>query len=416
VSVATARLAENPFSAQHLQDPYAPLAALRQGGPVCVTEHYGGVEAWLILGYEEARAALLDPNLSTDPRRAPDLFRRAGLILDASEVEDGPTGLLTSDPPDHTRLRKLVVRALAPRAVERLRGEIQRTVDELLDRIAPAGRADLVASFAFPLPVIVVAGVLGIPSTDHDAFRTWTLEMQTPPSDPDAEARKRHGHHAMHEYLRRLIRDRRARRALSASEHDLGAALIASADEHDELSESELVALFMELLIGGYETVANFIANAILVLLGNSDAYARLRAQPELIPAAVEELLRFEGSVLRAVPRVAIRDVQIGDAVIPTGSLVTIVLAAANRDPASFAEPDRLTIDPHPRRHLAFGHGIHFCPGAGLARLELELALSTLLRRFPDLRLDAAAEIRWRPAGIMRALEALPVSFAPSAQ
>jgi cytochrome P450 len=217
----------------------------------------------------------------------------------------------------------------------------------------------------------------------------------------------------MHEYLEALIAERRAWLASGppAADHDFGTALIHAADER-AVSEGELIALFFELLIGGYETVANFLANAVHALLTHPEQRAYLQRHPERMPDAVEELLRFDGSVLRAVPRVAVADVELAGTRIPKGSLVTIVLGAGNRDPRAFERPAELDVARPARKHLSFGHGIHFCPGAGLARVEAEVGLSRLLLRFPDLGADG--EARHRAAGVMRALQALPVRFTPT--
>jgi cytochrome P450 len=410
-------LAKNPFAPEHLQDPYGALAALRDDGPVQRAEYRGGIDNWLVLGCDEARDALRSAALSTNPAHAHEVFRRAGLVIE-HEGEQPPPSLLTSDPPDHTRLRRLVARAFTPRRAETLRDDIQEIVDGLLDAIAGTGRADLVQALAFPLPVTVIARLLGIPEDDREAFRRWTLEMQSPPELPDAHERKLAGKDAMHTYLRGFIGTKREllEPGLQGDEHpDLASALIAASDDEGRLTEPELVALLEELLIGGYETAANFIANALFALLVHPDQLALLRRDPGRIPNAVEELLRYDGSVLRAVPRVAVEDVEIGGTTIPAGALVTIVLGAANRDPRHYDDPDRLDVARPTLRHAAFGHGIHFCPGAGLARVESEIALATVLRRLPDLRLAcAAAEVRWRPAGVMRALESLPVRFSPT--
>jgi cytochrome P450 len=407
-------LAKNPFAPEHLQDPYGALAALRDHGPVQRAEYRGGIDNWLILGFEEARDALRSTALSTNPAHAHEVFRRAGLVIE-HDGEEPPPSLLTSDPPDHTRLRRLVARAFTPRRAETLRGDIEDIVDELLDAVAGDGRADLVEALAFPLPVTVIARLLGVPEQDREAFRRWTLEMQSPPELPGAQARKLAGKDAMHDYLRGFIAAKRSRLqpGLEGDEHaDLASALIAASDDAGQLTEPELVALLEELLIGGYETAANFIANALFALLVHPDQLDLLRRDPALIPNAVEELLRYDGSVLRAVPRVAVEDVEIGGTTIPRGALVTIVLGAANRDPNHYADPARLDVARPAPHHAAFGHGIHFCPGAGLARVESEIAFAAVLRRLPDLRLAcAAAEVRWRPAGVMRALEALPVRF-----
>jgi len=407
----------SPFAPEHLQDPYAALAALRDDGPVQRVEGPQGIPTFIVIGYHEVVAALRDGRFSTDPHHAHELFRRAGLVIE-SEGEDPPPSLLTSDPPDHTRLRKLVARAFTPRRAEALRGEIEDIAEELLDTIADTGHADLVDALAFALPVTVITRLLGIPSADRDAFRRWTVGMQTPSTAPDAAERKLASKEALHAYLRSFVAHKRATLDVHAegdAHPDLASALIAAADEQHELTEPELVALLEELLIGGYETAANFIANAIFALLTHPDQLELLRREPERVADAVEELLRYDGSVLRAVPRVAVEDVELGGTTIPRGSLVTIVLGAANRDPEMFDQPDDLCVGRPHAKHLAFGHGIHFCPGAGLARVEAEIALRAVLQRLPGLRLDAPAEaIRWRPAGVMRALASLPVRFDPA--
>lgn len=410
-------LAKNPFAPEHLQDPYGALATLRDGGPVQRAEHRGGIENWLILGHDEVREALRNPHLSTDPRHAHEVFRKAGLIIEENLAE-APATLLTSDPPDHTRLRRLVVRAFTPRRAQALRGDIQGVVDGLLDAVVADGEADLVAALAFPLPVIVIARLLGIPDEDRDDFRRWTLDMQTPLEVEGAAARKRAGKEGMHDYLRRFIAGKRASLEPGAEDDaqpDLASALIATADREEELTEPELVALLEELLIGGYETAANFIANAVFALLVHPDQLTVLQREPARIHDAIEELLRFDGSVLRAVPRVAVEDMDVGGTRIPRGSLVTVVLGAANRDPDHYDDADELDVTRPAPKHMAFGHGLHFCPGAGLARVEAEIAIATTLRRLRGLRLAVpAAEVRWRPAGVMRALEALPVLFDPA--
>ncbi|GAA4076452.1 cytochrome P450 family protein [Nonomuraea soli] len=387
-------------------DPYPAYARLRDQAPAVRVDGAGG-DIWVITRYEEARAALTDPRLAKDPTLAPRWMQEIGLF----DGDEGPAGrtMLVSDPPDHTRLRKLVARAFTHRRIENLRPRVQRIADDLLDTLPR--ETDLVAAFAFPLPITVICELLGVPLDDRADFQRWTRELLTPPYTPPGAETRRRGAAAMEHYITALIERLRERLdpGLAADEQpDLLSALINGGG----LNERELLGMAQLLLVAGHETTVNLIANAVFALLRHPGQYALLRERPELIPSAVEELLRYDGPVERATPRFALEDVTIGDTTIPKGSAVQVGLGSAARDPRRFPDADRLDITRSDNPHLAFGHGIHHCLGAPLARLEAQVALATLLRRFPSITLACAPEdLSWRAGGpsIIRGLEALPI-------
>ncbi|MGW3914516.1 cytochrome P450 family protein [Streptomyces sp. NPDC005070] len=380
------------------RDPYSVYAQLRQAGPVHRITGTDGLPAWLVTRYDDVREALADPRLSLDKRNAaPGGYRGMALppALDAN--------LLNMDPPDHTRIRRLVTRAFTPRRIERLREPIQRTADQLLDAVAAAERVDLIASYAAPLPITVICDLLGIGPTDRLDFRSWTDALVAP--DPTRPSLAKEAVGSMLSFLTRLIADKR-----TAPTDDLLSALIAVRDEEDRLSEDELMSLAFLILFAGYENTVHLIGNAVLTLLRHPDQLAELRADPTRMSAAVEELARYEGPMPLAIRRFPTEDVTIGGVTVPAGDTVLLSLAAAHRDPHRFTDPDHFDIDRDATGHLALGHGIHYCLGAPLARMETEIALSALLDRFPDLALDVPpGELRWRPSMRSRGLLGLPV-------
>ncbi|MFF6773366.1 cytochrome P450 [Streptomyces sp. NPDC012637] len=382
------------YGADFTANPYPYYAKLREAGPVHEVITPDGMPAWLVVGYEEARAALADQRFSKS-------FSSMGIPLPEEEVV-GPN-LLIVDPPDHTRLRKLVAGEFTGRRVEALRPRIQQLTDELLDAMAPAGRADLVDSFAFPLPITVICELLGVPAADRDSFRAWSNELVAPTGAmTDREAVEGFGG-----YLDELIEDKRA----AGPADDLLSALIGTrAEDGDRLSLPELRALAYLLLIAGHETTVNLIANTVRALLAHPEQLAALRADFGLIDGAVEEGLRYDGPVETATLRFAAEPVPIGGAVIPAGAVVVVGIASGGRDPGRFPEPDRFDIRRDPRGHLAFGHGIHYCLGAPLARLEGKIAIRSLLERFPRLELDPeAGPYAWLPGMLIRGTRRLPV-------
>ncbi|MGI5131786.1 cytochrome P450 family protein [Pseudonocardia sp. CA-107938] len=402
------------WSPEFRANPYLGYAQLREAGSVHRIVTPMGTESWLITRYEDARAALADPRFAKDPRYAPQWLRDLGVVGD----DTGPTGvnMLNSDPPDHTRLRRVVGKAFTPRRVESLRPRIESITNLLLD--AMTGEADLIAEFAFPLPVTVISELLGVPPEDKDSFRAWTTAMITPPLAPEDRQLRNEGVAAIQRYLADLTEQRRAHFDPSLprdAQPDLLSALLLATDQDDTLTERELQGTLMLLLTAGHETTVNLIGNGMLALLRHRDQLDTLLAQPELLPSAIEELLRYDGPVERGTLRIALEDVEIGGTTIPKGSVVSIALAAADRDPNRFPGADDLDITRRENQHLAFGHGIHFCLGAPLARLEGQIAFGELLRRFPGIQLACPPkELRWRPsaAGIFRGLQALPVKLS----
>ncbi|MFI5943043.1 cytochrome P450 [Streptomyces uncialis] len=365
-------------------DPYPAYARLRSRGPVHLVKGGGGERFWLVVGYDACRTALTSPALSRD-------WRRHGPIatgLPAPPPVDGPGNahMLLRDPPDHTRLRRLAAREFTTRRVAALEPRVQRLTDALLDAMlaAPDRRADLVDALAYPLRLTVVCELLGIPDLDRDAFRGWSDEVAAPTS---AEAARAAQAEAV-PYLSGLVAAKRA-----APGDDLLSALIHTEDENgDRLDEDELLSMAFLLLIAGHESTVNFISKGVRALFAHPDQLALLRADPDtLVTGAVEEMLRYDAPVGTAPPRVAVAPVGIGGTVIPRGGVVLIALADADRDPGRFPAPDRFDIRRPPaerRGHLAFGHGVHHCLGAPLARLEGRVVIGTLLRRCPTLALD----------------------------
>jgi len=395
----------SPFAQGIAADPYPAYKALREHDPV---HHSALMDAWVVTRYQDVTFVLSDPRFSADRRQARNRFAQ---MVQAQALEErfgpfvrAPT-MLTSDPPQHTRLRKLVSKAFTARAVEDLRPRIAGIVAGLLAEIRRRGKADLVASLAYPLPVIVIAEMLGVPPEERERFKRWSDDVAATLSGPfaSAEAIDR-GATAVQElasYLREIIAQRRRQ-----PRADLISALIAAEEQGQVLSEDEILSTSMLLLIAGNETTTNLIGNGVLALLRHPDQLQRLRDDPSLIRSAVEELLRYAGPV-QGTARVATEDVEIGGRRIAAGQLVFALLAAANRDPAQFANPDHLDIGRQPNPHVAFGDGIHFCLGAPLARAEAQEAISGLLQQFPALALDGEPE--WGGTFVIRGVRSLPI-------
>jgi cytochrome P450 len=391
------------LGADYFQQPLAYFTRMREEQPVTPVTLPGGGRVWLVTRYGDVRAALADPRLHKD---------WASKLSPPDWVPDEVTGylsmhLLNADPPDHTRLRKLVARAFTARRVAGLRPRVETITAELLDAMQAraAGGADvvdLIEAFAFPLPVTVICELLGVPAGDRDQFRQWSNAIVASDGNPgDFYAAGT----AMFHYFTELVAAKRATPA-----DDLISALTEARDSDDALDERELIAMLFLLLVAGHETTTNLIASGTLALLTNPGELARLRADPSLLPGAVEELLRYANPLNHATDRFTLEPVEIGGVTIPARQWVLCVTSAANRDPDRFPEPDRLDIGRDAGGHVAFGHGIHYCIGAPLARLEGEIAFSALLSRFPALALAADPQtLRWRPSSLIHGLEALPV-------
>ncbi|MEV4471018.1 cytochrome P450 [Nonomuraea salmonea] len=352
----------------------------------------------VIEGYKTIRTLLTDARLSSAP---PD--GQAGF---------GGRHMLNTDPPDHTRLRKLAQKAFTARQVAALRPRIQQITDALIAGICPQGKADLIGDVAFPLATTVICELLGVPATGRTTFSDWFTAALTPAEAPDADVIVGRALKTLNDYIQTLIDTKRGSGEDTGG--DLLTALIHARDGDDALSEEELVATVFLLLGAGHETTVNLIGNAMLALLANPDEYRFLRDRPDLLPSAVEEFLRLDGPVQHATPRIALEDINIDGMTIPAGSRVILKIAAANRDPEIFAEPHRLILDRTGPTHLAFGHGIHHCLGAPLGRLEARIAINTMLTRLPDLQLTGpTVGLHWKPGDFLRGLTTLPVRFTP---
>lgn len=392
----------NPMDPEFVADPYPTYHRLRTEDPV----HHSPLGFWVLTRYPDVMAMLRDPRLIKEPIAA-FVAARFGMAVP-------PPGLglsmLDRDPPDHTRLRGLVSKAFTPRALERLRPEIQHIVDGLLDEAEARGSMDLIEEFAYPLPVRVICEMLGVPVKDHERFKAWGLDIARGldaimlPPDSEVGQRSVSGRRALAGYFRELIAARRA-----APRDDMLSALIAAEEAGDKLNEEELLATCILLLVAGHETTVNLIGNGTLALLRHPDQLRKLRESPGLIVTAVEELLRFDGPVQRTA-RIPSEDITIGGQTIGKGEMVMPFLGAADRDPTQFPDPDRLDITRADNRHIAFGMGIHFCLGAPLARMEGQIAINALLARLPKLAL-ATDRPQFRQSLTLRGLQTLPVSF-----
>ncbi|MDX8149690.1 cytochrome P450 [Lentzea sp. BCCO 10_0061] len=353
---------------------------LRRDEPVTrVTYPYGG-EGWLVTSYEETKFVLGDPRFSRARTVDQDVPRMQPLIAPGGSI-------LTHDGADHARMRRLVSKAFTVRRIEELRPRAQQITDELLDRLDNPG--DLVEGFTMPFPITVICELLGVPFEDREDFRKWsnqalsTVGGYTPEEAMDGVMK-------LYAYFTDLVAKRRAHPT-----DDLMSALVAARDNDDRLSEDELVRFGITLLVAGHETTANMLANSVVTLFDHPDAMKRLQDHPETLPNAIEELLRFIPLGSGAgFPRIATEDVQVGNALVKEGDAVLVVLSSANHDEAMYANSAELDLEREVGQHLQFGHGIHFCLGSQLARMELRVALGTLLRRMPGLRLAEPVEFR----------------------
>ena len=392
----------NPLLPEFHADPYPFYRRLREQEPV----HHSPLGFWVLTRYDDC------VNVLRDPRFGREEFQQMLTAVYGDETEKPalPRSMLFRDPPDHTRLRALVSKAFTPRMIETMRAHIQEIVDRLLDRVAGQDGMDVVEDLAYPLPVTVICEMLGVPVDDHASIRGWSADIARSldaiglPSDAAIVERGRRSRRALADYFRALVVQRRAR-----PQADLLSGLLAAEEQGDKLTVDEVIAMCLLLFIAGHETTVNLIGNGTLALLRHPDQLARVRDDPALIPTAIEELLRYDSPVQRTA-RIATTDVEIDGHRVSKGAMVIAALGAANRDPAQFAEPDRLDVTRRDVRHISFGHGIHFCLGAPLARVEGQIAIGTLLRRMPKLVL-AEPSPEWRESSVLRGLKRLRVGF-----
>ena len=398
------------YSQEFRKHAYQTFEQMRnEGGIIRQVGLDGETPIWYVSRYEDVDTILRD-----DKRFVLD-WRMVATSEQLAELEKRRFGvtemfndhLLTKEGEDHRRLRALVSKVFTPRIVSEMRPRIQAVADELLDQVQPRGSMDLVDSYAFPLPIIVIGELLGIPSEDRDKFRVWSDTMVTPALTPEAREQFRVRMMEFVGYLANLFEERRQH-----PRQDLISGLIQAEEEGDRLNTQELFSMLMLLIIAGHETTVTLIGNATVAMLTHPQVFQRLKAHPEQMPRAVEEFLRYDPPVERAMTRWVAEDVVVGGQQFKRGQLVILLLGSANHDPEAYAHPEQLDIDRENKNHLAFGRGVHYCLGAPLARLEGEIALNTLLRRLPDLRLAVSTEeLEYRLAPLFHAFTHIPVEW-----
>ncbi|QKG85017.1 cytochrome P450 [Kroppenstedtia pulmonis] len=395
------------FSPDFKEKSHHFYAELRRHDPVHPIRMPSGQRGWMITRYDDAVSVLKDNRFVKNVRSVMEPQEVKRLFPAMEELDLLINHMLGLDPPDHTRLRTLVHKAFTPRMIQELEGRINEIADDLLNRVQNRGRMDLIEDFAFPLPIIVISEMLGIPIEDREKFRDWSNQFLGATNQPEKMAEISPDLKDFMNYLRGLFNQRR-----NHPREDLISGLVHVKEAGEQLSEAELFAMVFLLIIAGHETTVNLIGNGTLALLEYPEQMEKLKKHPEYYPSAVEELLRYYSPVELATNRWASEDVTLYDKRISQGDLMIVVLASANRDEEQFTDPDRLDITRKNNRHIAFGMGIHYCLGAPLARLEGKIAFETLLRRMPDLRLNTDSEkLEWRYSYLMRGLKSLPVSW-----
>ncbi len=403
---------ESPFARlgpQFLVDPYPFYDGLRGADPVLWMPDLFGIGGWIVSGHAACSAALRSKHFGKEGHKVVPPEKLAAIPRESAEVwERRKSNMLFRDPPDHTRLRGLVAQAFTPRTIEHLRPRIAEIAEHLLDAVQAQGHADLTRDFAFPLPIIVIAELLGVSAADRDQFKAWSTDL-TQGINPDATVEQLtetgRAMTALSEYLTHVIEDRRR-----APRADLISDLVRVQDAGDRLNMDELLATCRLLLTAGHETTVNLISNGVLALLRHPAQLAALAADPSGMERAVEELLRYDSPV-QITMRFAMDDTPLGAHTVKRGDFVIFLLGGANRNPTHFPDPARLDLQrENAHTHLSFGGGIHYCLGAPLARLEGEIAIAALLRRMPRLAL-APGEVEWRPHLVLRGPKALPVTF-----
>jgi cytochrome P450 PksS len=396
----------NIVSAEFKADPFPFFAVLRASEPVYRTTLPDKTPLWLLSRYDDVAALLRDERFTKNRRHALTKEQLRKLPWTPPMFRPLERNMLDLDPPDHTRLRSLVHKAFTPSLVEQMRSRTQAIADELLDRIVWTGEMDLIKDFALPLPMTIITEILGVPRKDHDKFHKWSQAVVSLTS-PSPTLRVLPSVWKFIRYLRQFFKLRRR-----DPKDDLVSALIKAEEAGDKLNEDELLAMVFLLLIAGHETTVNLIGNGTLALIENPNEMNKLLSEPSLVKPAVEELLRYTSPVFTTTERYAREDTTIHGVTIPQGEMTLGVIGSANRDETAFENPNELQITREPNRHLSFGQGIHFCLGAPLARMEAQIAFTTLLQRVPNLRLTKpSSSLHWRPSIFLRGLAALPLKF-----
>jgi cytochrome P450 len=397
-----------------MQNPYDILQAFREKGPVHEVVFAHGARVWLVTRYEEIRALVSDPRVSKDGRRMNELFaRHSGQPVDPDGEEAGvgfdddlATHMLNTDAPRHTRLRALVSKAFTAHRVERLRPRVERVADALLDAFAGQPEVDLVSGYAVRIPITTICDLFGIPEPDREDFRLWGTTLVGAGHDPDevADASRK-----VVAYASALVEARRADPG-----DDMVSALVAVTEDGEQLTHGELVSMIFFLVVAGHITTIYSLGNAVFNLLTHPDELAKLQADLSLMPAAVDELMRYDPAAGVGTFRFTTAEIPVGDVVIPPDQILALSWSSANRDCRHFPDADRLDLNRHPLGSMSFGHGSHYCLGVPLAKLQIEIALTRLLTRYPQLRLAVKPdEVRWENNALLRGLVALPVLLSP---
>ncbi|KFI01606.1 cytochrome P450 [Bacillus spizizenii] len=402
------KLMFHPHGKEFHLNPFSVLGRFREEDPVHQFElkRFGGTyPAWLITRYDDCMAFLKDNRITRDVKNV--MSQEQIKMLNVSEDIDFVSDhMLAKDTPDHTRLRSLVHQAFTPRTIENMRGSIEQITEQLLDEMEKENKADIMKSFASPLPFIVISELMGIPKEDRAQFQIWTNAMVD-----TSESNRELTNQALREfkdYIAKLIQDRRIQ-----PKDDLISKLVHAEENGSKLSEKELYSMLFLLVVAGLETTVNLLGSGTLALLQHKEEFEKLKQYPEMIATAVEELLRYTSPVVMMANRWAIEDFTYKGHSIKRGDMIFIGIGSANRDPNFFENPETLNLNRSPNRHISFGFGIHFCLGAPLARLEGHIAFNALLKRFPDIELAAAPDdIHWRKNVFLRGLENLPVSLS----
>ncbi|ONG61414.1 cytochrome P450 family protein [Bacillus cereus] len=396
----------NLASAQFKEDAYEIYKESRKKQPILFVNQVEIGKEWLITRYEDALPLLKDNRLKKDWTN---VFSQdiKNMYLSVDNSDHLTTHMLNSDPPNHSRLRSLVQKAFTPKMIAQLDGRIQRIADDLISNIERKGTLNLVDDYSFPLPIIVISEMLGIPKEDQAKFRIWSHAVIASPETPEEIKETEKQLSEFITYLQYLVDIKR-----KEPKEDLVSALILAESEGHKLSARELYSMIMLLIVAGHETTVNLITNTVLALLENPNQLQLLKDNPKLIDSAIEEGLRYYSPVEVTTARWAAEPFQIHHQTIQKGDMVIIALASANRDETVFENPEIFDITRENNRHIAFGHGSHFCLGAPLARLEAKIAITTLFNRMPELQIKGnREEIKWQGNYLMRSLEELPLTF-----
>ncbi len=392
------------WTAAYRADPRPIYARMRQEARIVrLVDPIQQMPFWLVSHYQDVGALLRDDRLAKDMRK---LSEQAHARFPRFSHDKLDRHMLSSDPPEHTRLRALVSQAFTPRRVEALRSRVTTLATELLEKAIARGSVNFIDAFAFPLPVIVITELLGLPPEDREPFRAWTQALLIPPADGSLEPLRAAGQSFLR-YFTTLLERRRA-----APGDDLLSAMLAVEEQGDRLLPEELISMLFLLLVAGHETTVNLLGSGLLALIQHPEQHERLLAERRLVGSAVEEMLRYCSPVETSTARFTVAPTEVCGQVIPAEEMVIAGLMSANHDPEVFAEPEVFDVGRTPNKHVAFGLGIHFCLGAPLARLEATVAFELLLERAPRVRLAVApAQLEWRKSAFIRALEQLPVTF-----